>query len=109
MIYQIVCCRTETSLQKHMRGAHGGESVSLFTCEVCSKTFQNQKNLVQHMKLHQGLTKQYKCSECPAAYSYKCHLTRHLMIHTGEFARSLDYVFEHTVKSIYFMKQKFEV
>ncbi|KAL4226805.1 hypothetical protein ACF0H5_014783 [Mactra antiquata] len=37
------------------------------------------------MKIHQGnVGKQFKCPECPAAYSYKCHLTRHLIIHTGE-------------------------
>lgn len=76
--------RGEQDYNKHMK-FHTGETVNVYQCDTCQKTFSHQKNLVQHMKIHQGVTKQYKCPECPASYSYKCHLTRHLMIHTGQY------------------------
>ncbi|KAH3727517.1 zinc finger protein 271-like [Dreissena polymorpha] len=87
VVYSCTDCsitfKSEASFQKHMR-CHSGEPFSIFQCEVCNKTFAHQKNLVQHQKIHQNRGRQFKCPECPASYSYKCHLTRHLMIHTGD-------------------------
>lgn len=74
----------QSHLDRHIKMVHTGEPIKIYACDICGKQFTQQKNLVQHSKIHQEGDKPYKCNECPASYSYKCHLTRHLIIHTGE-------------------------
>ena len=42
------------SLERHVREIHSESGISLPACDVCSKVFSNQSNLVRHRKLHRG-------------------------------------------------------
>lgn len=55
----------------------------LYTCNICSKTFQLQLYLKQHMKIHTSL-KPYVCDYCEMGFSQRAYLTKHRRIHTGE-------------------------
>lgn len=88
--------------------------VDMYTCKICSKTFQNSTELVHHIKVDEGRSFCEKCEQCdkvffvPSTYKYhlqakhkvplnlpecevcgKCfqdnyNLNRHMVVHTGE-------------------------
>lgn len=53
------------------------------TCDVCQKTFDKEKNLKRHKKLHSS-TKEYVCPEpsCCKSYNRSDHLNRHMISHS---------------------------
>ena len=46
------------------------------TCQYCSKTFQHESRLVQHMRLHTG-SRPFVCAECDRSYTTKYKLKDH--------------------------------
>lgn len=55
----------------------------LFACRVCSKSFSLLRNLMRHMKLHEG-NRRHVCSICSKAFFTAGNLKQHLITHTGE-------------------------
>lgn len=53
-------------------------------CDVCHKTFDKEKNLKRHKKLHNN-TKEYVCPEpsCCKSYARSDHLNRHMISHSA--------------------------
>lgn len=46
------------------------------TCQYCSKKFQHESRLVQHMRLHTG-SRPFVCAECNRSYTTKYKLKDH--------------------------------
>ena len=55
----------------------------IYKCNVCEKSFSNEKYLKTHHRIHTG-EKPYKCSTCEKSFVRKDQLIRHSRIHTGE-------------------------
>ena len=55
----------------------------LYSCSLCSKSFFNSNQLLQHKKIHTG-NKPHCCSECTKPFARLDHLKRHMRLHTGE-------------------------
>ncbi|XP_075238215.1 uncharacterized protein LOC142334237 isoform X2 [Lycorma delicatula] len=52
-------------------------------CEICSKTFSEEKKLFRHFKIHCNV-KQYKCDRCEKSFHEQYNLVVHQRTHTGE-------------------------
>jgi hypothetical protein len=52
------------------------------TCIDKKRSFETQRKLNQHMKIHGE--KKFKCSQCEKAFPIKQYLDSHMMKHTGE-------------------------
>ncbi|KAK3587409.1 hypothetical protein CHS0354_028788 [Potamilus streckersoni] len=52
-------------------------------CDVCSKVFTRQQNLLRHKMVHE-LGKRYQCALCLGRFTRKESLERHRVRHTGE-------------------------
>lgn len=57
----------------------GGATSQDVCCRVCKKSFKNLKNLLVHLKSHNG--KPYQCIICGRCFSQNSHLQRHEMSH----------------------------
>ena len=51
------------------------------TCDICKVTFQTQKTLKVHIRLHHTEEKFYPCDQCSQLLSSKHSLERHMEIH----------------------------
>ena len=60
------------------------DSNSVFTCQICAKTFSRTDNLHAHVtKCHEENLDLYKCDTCEKTFSQKQYLKLHMDIHTG--------------------------
>ncbi|XP_054267051.1 transcription factor hamlet-like [Macrosteles quadrilineatus] len=56
------------------------------SCNVCGKTFSDNDNLDEHLVLfHQYPRGQFKCRQCPRAYSSQQGLSRHVAAHSRKY------------------------
>ncbi|KAK7603256.1 hypothetical protein V9T40_003255 [Parthenolecanium corni] len=53
-------------------------------CHLCQHSFNNKFNFDRHMKSHDNLSKSFRCQYCHYMFRRQSHLTRHVLIHTGE-------------------------
>ena len=54
--------------------------ICIFKCEECGKTYDSNRKVFDHMRLH---TKQFQCVECRKCFRKRSHLTRHESVHTA--------------------------
>ena len=55
---------------------------SIYSCNKCSKNFDQNSQLVRHLKTHIG-EKKYSCNQCGKNFSHRSTLIRHMINHTG--------------------------
>lgn len=55
-------------LKNHNERYHNTGEAVILTCDICQRTFNTRKCLVQHMKIHSG-KKPYKCRYCGMAFA----------------------------------------
>ncbi|XP_035680256.1 zinc finger protein ZFAT-like isoform X2 [Branchiostoma floridae] len=58
-------------------------SLTVFSCEFCSKVFKFRNGLVNHLRVHTK-EKPFKCDRCDYACAVKTNLKTHMRKHTGE-------------------------
>lgn len=56
---------------------------SVHVCDVCGKTFQNDRYLTQHMKVHAD-SKKHECKICKKTFKFIHSLRNHISVHDGE-------------------------
>lgn len=105
--YQCEHCPFSTKdsyhLRSHVRKQHAIgtlEPSSSISCKICSKTFSQNSNYRQHLKVHLKL---FKCDSCPKAFPNQSKLNLHSAVHS-----SLDPVCpicDHTVKRGYTLER----
>ena len=53
-----------------------------FSCEICNKTFTRKDSLTRHLVLHTGNFKWY-CDICEKGYNQKENYEKHIRVHKG--------------------------
>lgn len=83
--YECFACKqnmqSKTYLKLHMKRMHRGKLP--FQCRFCSKGFQQDCDLRQHLQAHED-NKQFQCNICEKAFTTNKNLKRHLMMHDNE-------------------------
>ncbi|CAG4940564.1 unnamed protein product [Parnassius apollo] len=64
-----------------------------FTCDQCPAEFATKNNLMSHEHLHLGI-RPYRCHFCPAAYTSRAALSRHIKKHSN-----IEYICDHCQRS----------
>uniref|UniRef100_A0AAG5DC41 Protein hunchback n=1 Tax=Anopheles atroparvus TaxID=41427 RepID=A0AAG5DC41_ANOAO len=54
-----------------------------YKCNICERSYRNQKNLKSHLKVHEGI-RAYQCEICGKNFSGSSYLVIHRRRHTGE-------------------------
>ena len=67
-----------------------GKNLSMFSCNICGKRFNQQRNLKRHNLIHTG-EKPYQCKYCNRKIRHQSTFKRHERIHTGEKPYSCRY------------------
>jgi predicted RNA-binding Zn-ribbon protein involved in translation (DUF1610 family) len=70
----------------HWRFAHQqnvilGQTMTMFTCERCGKTFTEKRNILRHIKTHLDSSQTYSCSICDKVFSRADNRKRHEATH----------------------------
>ncbi|XP_045898521.1 zinc finger protein 70-like [Micropterus dolomieu] len=66
-------------LVTHLKGYHN----KTYFCDVCGKTFANNRCLRLHERIHTGI-KEFMCQECGKTFYRREHLIVHVRTHSGE-------------------------
>lgn len=77
-----VCGMTYQSTEElitHLKGRHN----KTYFCDVCGKTFANNRCLRLHERIHTGI-KEFMCQECGKTFYRREHLIVHVRTHSGE-------------------------
>ena len=75
----------QDSLKEHMKAKHG--SHSLFTCDKCPKSFNEERNFKKHKFEHDG-GKPYTCDICSQVFGSKSAMIRHEIIIHRKYEKS---------------------
>lgn len=75
-------CMLDTFGDGNISGRRHG-SRTLYTCELCDKSFQRRQGLRVHHQIHTD-ERPYPCTYCEKAFRCRSHLNRHIYTHTGE-------------------------
>ncbi|KAK7459688.1 hypothetical protein BaRGS_00038991, partial [Batillaria attramentaria] len=84
--YQYQCAHcgkilfSKTGLVAHIKQFHQ-DSIKLFPCPKCGKTFRQKGNMKTHLYSHTK-EKSFRCDLCPKAFKYPDQLNRHRLEHT---------------------------
>ncbi|KAL7306988.1 hypothetical protein TKK_0000738 [Trichogramma kaykai] len=70
--------KSVTTINSNSRSAQD----ETFPCDLCNKSFANQRNLKRHMLTHTRI-KSYTCDLCDKSFTRKPDRTRHMFTHTG--------------------------
>ncbi|KAG8007009.1 Zinc finger protein 79 [Nibea albiflora] len=77
-----VCGMTYQSTEEliaHLKGRHH----KTYFCDVCGKTFANNRCLRLHERIHTGI-REFMCQECDKTFYRREHLIVHVRTHSGE-------------------------
>jgi uncharacterized Zn-finger protein len=78
----------EDYLRKHLFVDHSAKIEKPYKCKETQKcidksvSFENQRKLNQHLRLHGE--KVFKCSQCEKAFPIKYYLDDHMQVHSGK-------------------------
>ncbi len=76
-------CKTLSRLKQHKSVMH--DTLFIFTCSSCCKTFKRHKNLVKHNLRHLN-QRQFKCDHCSLDFNLKYDLKKHLELHERQMS-----------------------
>jgi hypothetical protein len=76
-------CPTEVQMKQHMKSHQNEDTVKVYSCQICSKSFKNLTHLNNHMKIHSDV-RDFACPECGQEFRLKHHLQSHMRRHTGD-------------------------
>ena len=68
-------------LDRHM-DSHWGQK--RYSCDLCPKSFDGKRTLINHKLTHTKDRKRYPCDLCDKSFSLNEHLQTHRRRHTGE-------------------------
>ncbi len=71
---------TESGYRYHRLTSHvaNAEAAKRFRCQLCPKSFVQNKLLVKHVASCHSTERKYACIRCPATFKRKDHLSRHV-------------------------------